>query len=229
MKICGLQNTTLLDYPGKVACTIFTGGCNFRCPFCHNASLVIDPLTSYFEKDLFDFLNHRKKVLDGVCITGGEPTIWPDLDNLIFKIKALGLLVKLDTNGSNPNYIKKLIDNNLVNYIAMDIKSGPSRYNKAIGLDNFNIYFIKESIDIIMSSKIQYEFRTTLVKGIHILDDMNEIATMIKGADNYYLQSFKQNDNILNDSGFDSFSTDELNEFLDIAKTFSNAKLRGVD
>lgn len=233
MKICGLQNTTLLDFPGKVACTIFTGGCNFRCPFCHNASLVSDIGKideAYTEDEIFTFLNKRKNILDGVCITGGEPTLWPDLPDFISKIKETGLLVKLDSNGYKPDVLEFLIKNKLIDYIAMDIKSGESGYGNATGLKDIDISLIKKSISIIMNSGIDYEFRTTLVKGIHTISDIDEIGLLIKGAKNYFLQSYKDSGDILSSTfKMDSFNEKELKLFLSKASAFANSHLRGID
>ena len=194
MIICGLQNTTLLDYPGHVAATVFLGGCNFRCPFCHNASIVVDPVNEISQEELMAFLVKRKGVLDGVCITGGEPTIYDDLYELIRNIKELGLLVKLDTNGTNPKAIRRLVEDKLVDYIAMDIKSSLSGYGKAVGIAGYDTSNIEESVRYIMECGVSYEFRTTLVKNIHTLDDMRGIVGLIGGAKAYFLQSYKDND-----------------------------------
>ena len=192
MKIGGLQKMTLIDYPGKVACTVFTVGCNFRCPFCYNSELVFPekntPTTS--EEEFFNFLNKRKGLLDGVCVTGGEPTIHQDLLEFIQKIKDLKFLVKLDTNGTNPETLKQLLNKNLLDYIAMDIKSSVNGYKKAVGTE-VDMENIKKSIKLIMNSGIEYEFRTTVVPGIHSKEDILEIAKEIKGAKKYYLQQFR--------------------------------------
>lgn len=238
MIICGLQNTTLLDYPGHVAATVFLGGCNFRCPFCHNASIVVDPVNEISQEELMAFLVKRKGVLDGVCITGGEPTIYDDLYELIRNIKELGLLVKLDTNGTNPKAIRRLVEDKLVDYIAMDIKSSLSGYGKAVGIAGYDTSNIEESVRYIMECGVSYEFRTTLVKNIHTLDDMRGIVGLIGGAKAYFLQSYKDNDETIEkvSINFDgrcdcqSFSKEELIEFLDIAKSgVAATSLRGID
>lgn len=238
MIIGGFQTTTLLDYPGKVACTIFTAACNMRCPFCQNSDLITGSFeTRYSEEEVLAYLSKRKGLLDGVCITGGEPTLQKDLAEFICKIKDLGLLVKLDSNGLNPDIIKMLYSGNLIDMVAMDIKSGPSTYGAACGIKDIDIGKIKESIDFLITSGIDYEFRTTLVKGIHRLEDMKEITSLIKGAKAYFLQSYKESDKILGlvdgnkeASTYSSFSRNELEEFLDIAKkAVPSAMLRGVD
>ena len=238
MIIGGFQTTTLLDYPGKVACTIFTAACNMRCPFCQNSDLITGSFeTRYSEEEVLAYLSKRKGLLDGVCITGGEPTLQKDLAEFICKIKDLGLLVKLDSNGLNPDIIKMLYSGNLIDMVAMDIKSGLSTYGAACGIKDIDIGKIKESIDFLITSGIDYEFRTTLVKGIHRLEDMEEITSLIKGAKAYFLQSYKESDKILGlvdgnkeASTYSSFSRNELEEFLDIAKkVVPSAMLRGVD
>ena len=238
MIIGGFQTTTLLDYPGKVACTIFTAACNMRCPFCQNSDLITGSFeTRYSEEEVLAYLSKRKGLLDGVCITGGEPTLQKDLAEFICKIKDLGLLVKLDSNGLNPDIIKMLYSGNLIDMVAMDIKSGPSTYGAACGIKDIDMGKIKESIDFLITSGIDYEFRTTLVKGIHRLEDMEEITSLIKGAKAYFLQSYKESDKILGlvdgnkeASTYSSFSRKELEEFLDIAKkVVPSAMLRGVD
>ena len=238
MIIGGFQTTTLLDYPGKVACTIFTAACNMRCPFCQNSDLITGSFeTRYSEEEVLAYLSKRKGLLDGVCITGGEPTLQKDLAEFICKIKDLGLLVKLDSNGLNPDIIKMLYSGNLIDMVAMDIKSGPSTYGAACGIKDIDMGKIKESIDFLITSGIDYEFRTTLVKGIHRLEDMEEITSLIKGAKAYFLQSYKESDKILGlvdgnkeASTYSSFSRKELEEFLDIAKkVVPGAMLRGVD
>ena len=208
MNIAGVQKVTLLDYPGKVACEIFTQGCNFECPFCQNSSLI--PITNtgeFSEEEIFEYLNLRKNILDGVVITGGEPTVQKDLKSFIKKIKDLGLLVKLDTNGGNPKVLQELIDEKLVDYVAMDIKNIFNKYNitagKKINLDN-----IKKSIEILKASKIDYEFRTTIIKEMHSLDDIISICKLVGNA-KYYLQNFEDSENVI-DHSLHGFSREEL-------------------
>ena len=206
MLLGGLQKLTLIDYPDKVACTVFTVGCNFRCHFCYNLELV-DPAflqekNLLTEEYFFNFLSERKGILDGVCVTGGEPTVQPDLIEFIRKIKEMGFLVKLDTNGTSPNILKELLDKNLVDYVAMDIKNNlksrnGSDYEKVIGI-KVNIDDIKKSVEIIKNSGVDYEFRTTVVPGLHKEEDILAIAEEIKGAKRYYLQQFRQDEKIIN-------------------------------
>lgn len=203
MLIGGLQKLTLIDYPGKIACTVFTVGCNFRCPFCHNPELI-DPskfkLSEIIEeKSFFDFLNARRGLLDGICITGGEPTLYPDLPEFIKKIKALRFLVKLDTNGTKPEMLTALIADKLVDCIAMDIKTALQKdlYEKVTG-SAVDFENIKKSIEIIMQSGLEYEFRTTVVPGLHTKNDILSIAEEIRGAKKYYLQQFVAGEKIFN-------------------------------
>lgn len=229
MEIKGLQKTTLLDYPGKVACTVFTGGCNFRCPFCHNGSLVLSPDTvdNFDEQEFFNYIEKRKGILDGVCITGGEPLMQKDIVDFIRKIKSIGLSVKLDTNGTFPETLKKLIDEGLVDYVAMDIKNSKENYALTCGIKNFP-QNIEKSIDILMSGKVPYEFRTTVVKELHSKEDMEAIAKRISGASAYYLQSFTDSGDIIAE-GYSAHSPDTMQELLDIVTTYvPTAKLRGI-
>lgn len=231
MKICGLQKTTLLDYPGHVAATLFLSGCNMRCPFCHNADLVNGHSIGEFSiEEVLSFLKKRQGVLEGVCITGGEPTLNEDLDELIKSIKELGYLIKLDTNGLKPEVIKQLYESGLIDYVAMDIKSSLSTYSRACGIATPNVDAIKESIHYIMNCGVDYEFRTTLVKGIHTISDVEDIANTIKGAKAYYLQSYKESDNILNNNEYETFDKSELDMMLTVAKSgVPNARLRGTE
>jgi len=201
MIIGGLQKLTLIDYPGKIAATVFTTRCNFRCPFCHNPELVLANWSeqgAIKEKDFFDFLKNRKGKLEGVCLTGGEPTIQPDILEFIAKIKKLGLDVKLDTNGLRTDVLKKIIAEDLVDYIAMDIKSSLQNYEKACGI-KLDKQRIELSVDLIMNSGIHYEFRTTVVPGIHTEDDFIKIGRWIEGAERYVLQKYEDQGKILNE------------------------------
>ena len=191
MRIQGLQRLTLLDFPERTACTVFTAGCNFRCPFCHNASLVVDIPTEadVSEEEFFSFLKKRQGILDGVCVSGGEPLLQPGIVEFIRKIKELGYAVKLDTNGSFPDKLKDLVGKGLVDYVAMDIKSGCSSYSSCCGCD-IPMDSILESIALLKEHPIPYEFRTTVVSELHSEEDMLEIGNMIQGASKYFLQSF---------------------------------------
>ncbi len=227
MNVQGYQKLTLLDFPGKMACTVFTGGCNFRCPFCHNASLVNDPLcfTSCAD-EVLEYLHKRKGILDGVCITGGEPLLQPDLEDYIIKIKDLGYLVKLDTNGYMPDHLLKLLESGLVDYVAMDIKASKENYSSATGI-NIDVEKVEKSINILKSSGIPFEFRTTVVKGIHSVDEFEKIAEWIKGTKKYFLQKFKDSGDILG-NGCDGFSETEMNEILNkVMAIIPEAEIRG--
>lgn len=196
-KFVGIEKLSLVDYEGKLACTLFTSGCNFRCVFCHNSSLALNNNNNIIEDDeIFDYLSKRKKQLDAVVITGGEPTLMQGLEQKLLKIKQLGYLIKLDTNGTNPDIIKKLVNNKLIDYIAMDIKIGFSKYNLITDV-KVNIEKVKESIEYIMNSGIDYEFRTTLVNEYHTLDDIKEMSLQLKGAKKLYLQCFIDNGNCI--------------------------------
>ncbi len=228
MKIKGFQKTTLLDYPQKVACTVFTGGCNFRCPFCHNASLVLkDGEDTVSEEAFFKFLSKRKGILDGVCITGGEPLLQPNIIDFICKIKDLGFCVKLDTNGSLYKPLEKIISIKAVDYIAMDIKNSPQKYALTAGVDKIP-ETIFESTKLIMSCGISYEFRTTVVKEYHTIDDIAKAAESIRGAEYYYLQGFTDSGDIIK-SSLSSVSAEEMQKMRDAALPFvKHCELRGV-
>lgn len=231
MQICGLNKTTLLDYPGRVAATIFLGGCNFRCPFCHNASLVMEPDSQpqLSLEEVLSFLKKRAGLLDGVCVTGGEPTLAPDLPDFLRKVKELGLLVKLDTNGYRPDVTKALINEGLVDHIAMDIKSSLSGYPLAAGRPDLPGEPVMESISLLMAGTIEYEFRTTVVGGLHTEKDFREIGQLLKGCRAYFLQPFVDSGDILV-KGFTAPSRDMLDLCLRILRpTIPNAALRGMD
>lgn len=199
MKLFGLQKMTLLDYPGRVACTVFTGGCNFRCPFCHNAPLVteIDASQSYDESEILSFLKSRRGLLDGVCITGGEPLLHPSTVGFIEKVKSLGFSVKLDTNGSFPDTLDDIISAGLVDMVAMDIKNSAEKYGMTVGIDDFDITPIERSISLLLEGRVDYEFRTTVVRGLHEVEDIVKIAKRISGARAYFLQNFVDSGNLI--------------------------------
>lgn len=211
MDILGFQKLTLIDYPGKVACTIFTGGCNFRCPFCHNASLVlVDENEPRIDKsEILDYLSRRQKVLDGVCITGGEPLMHAETLELIREIHDMGYSVKLDTNGSYPERLKQAVNEGIVDYVAMDIKNSPETYAATIGLSQYDLSRVQESIDFLMSSNIDFEFRTTVMREYHTLEEMLSIASWIKGAPRYYLQAFTDSGDLL-EGGMSAYSSEEM-------------------
>lgn len=231
MNIHGFTKTTLLDFPGHVAATIFTGNCNFRCPFCHNSELVLSPdiFPKEDEDNLLSFLKKRKGILSGVCITGGEPTLQPDLYDFLGKIKDLGYQIKLDTNGYRPDVVKSVIDNKLIDYIAMDIKSGRNNYAVATGISNLDISIIQKSIDLISMSNIDFEFRTTAVKNIHSNSDFEDIASWLPTDSAYFIQSYKETAGI-GENTCESFTKEELTAFLNIVtRNIPNSNLRGID
>ncbi len=229
MLIKGLQKLTLLDFPGKTACTVFTAGCNFRCPFCHNASLVTDIDDGRIsEEEFFSFLSKRQGILDGVAITGGEPTLQPDLTDFLKKIKDMGYSIKLDTNGYRPQVLKDVVNNGLVDYVAMDIKNSKEKYALTCGLDSMDMEKIEESIEFLMSGKVDYEFRTTVVKELHNEDDIQDIVSWIKGAEKYYLQGFKDSGDLIG-TGYSGYDKNTLQKLFNIAKNnFKTVELRGI-
>ena len=246
MKINGLQKTTLLDYPGKVACTVFFGGCDLRCPFCHNAGLVLSPEAEPFitDEELFKFLNKRRGILDGVCITGGEPLMQKELTPFIRRIKDLGFLVKLDTNGTFPDKLAALTDEGLIDYIAMDIKSSLKNYPKAVGLRGFDPACIKRSAEHIMTCGVDYEFRTTAAKGLINKEDFIEIGEWLKGAKRYFIQAFRDGDSLIYKAAradenakmplpippLAEFTPEELHAFADLVRPyFIEVGVRGAD
>lgn len=231
MKIHGLNKTTLLDYPGRVAATIFLGGCNFRCPFCHNGGLVLNP-DSQPEipvDEVLAFLKKRRGILDGVCITGGEPTLAADLEYFVREVRALGYPVKLDTNGTRPQVVKNLAEKGLIQMVAMDIKAAPSNYAALCGLDAPKLDGVRETAEFLMSGVVDYEFRTTVVRELHTERDFVEIGRWLAGAKAYYLQAYRDSGEILK-PGFSSYSIQELERFRDILKqTMPLVELRGID
>ncbi len=229
MTIEGLQKLTLLDYPGRTACTVFLAGCNFRCPFCHNYELVASPVAPLMsDEELLDYLQKRKGLLDGVAITGGEPLLRKELPDLLSKIKALGYAIKLDTNGSFPARLKALVGEGLIDYVAMDIKNSPARYGQTVGFLKLELNAIQESIDFLMSGAVEYEFRTTVIEQFHSGEEIEAIARWIRGADRWFLQRFKPSERVP-DGSLTAPTTQRMEEYLQIAKKFiPNAELRGV-
>lgn len=230
MRICGLQKVTLLDFPGHVACTVFLGGCNFNCPFCYNASLIgsVDAEELMSSDEFFKYLNNRKGILDGVAITGGEPLLHKEVKEFIQRIKNLGFKVKLDTNGSFPKVLKNLIDEQLVDYVAMDIKNTLDKYCLTVGC-KINIEDIKESIQILINSNIDYEFRTTIVKEYHSIDEFTKIGELIKGAKKYFLQCYQYRDSV-REKTLNAMTKEELTSCLEKVKPYVvYAALREID
>lgn len=231
MKICGLQKTTLLDFPGHVAATIFTGGCNFRCPFCHNSGLLPGSAEAeYEEAEVLAFLKKRKGILEGVCITGGEPTLQPDLETFIRQIRDMGLMVKLDTNGYRPESLERFCKLGLLDYVSMDIKSGQSHYGVVAGLNGMAIERIDRSIHFLVNGDVPFEFRTTVVKGLHTEEDFREIGPWIKGCASYFLQCFSESGDVLVPDRYDAFSKEEMMGFAEIVRPYvGNVGIRGID
>lgn len=230
MHIGGIQKLTLLDYPDRTSCTIFTVGCNYRCPFCHNAPIIQEQhsVQEIALSEIMEFLKKRKGLLDGVCISGGEPLLQEGLVNFLEEIKALSFSVKVDTNGSNPKKLKQLIDSNLVDYIAMDVKNAPDRYGQTIGINGYAFEPIKESISLLLSSDIPYEFRTTVVREFHTSGDILSIARWIEGARGYYLQSFVDSGNVLT-SGLNGYSKEDMQHFKNLVRPLvPSVELRGI-
>ena len=230
MLLRGLQKTTLLDFPGHVASTVFTGGCNFRCPFCHNASLI-DNLAGderLSEENLFAFLEKRRGLNDGVCITGGEPLLQKDILPFIKRIKEMGFLVKLDTNGSYPAALKALVEEGLLDYVAMDIKNAPDAYLETAGTAKDILPSIEESVAFLKTGRVPYEFRTTVVKGLHDEARMKEIGLWLGDVPRYFIQNFSDAGEVLTD-GLSGFIPSELEGLLLAVKEYiPNAKIRGL-
>ena len=230
MKIYGLQKLTLLDYPEKVACTVFTGGCNLRCPFCHNASLVVDTrdVEEISNEELFGYLKKRHGLLDGICVTGGEPLLHPDLADFLRDVREIGYSVKLDTNGSFPVQLGEIVGEGLVDYVAMDVKSSPEHYPEAVGIADFDFSAVRQSMDFLLAGHVDYEFRTTVVKGLHSEEILRGAALSIKGAKRYFLQKFVDSGDLIG-SGMSAFSDDEMKEFLKVVSPYVKyAALRGI-
>ena len=229
MRLGGLQKLTLLDFPGHVACTVFTPGCNFRCPFCHNTPLVTgtdDP--DYPIEEFFRFLEKRQGILDGVAITGGEPLLHADIANFIRRIRRLGFAIKLDTNGAFPERLKALIDEGLVDYVAMDIKNSPEKYEKTAGASGI-LPAVQKSAALLMEHRVPYEFRTTLVDELHEPEDFEKIGKWIEGTKQYYIQSFVDSGNILAD-GMHGASKEKTMRCLAAARKYlPGAALRGTE
>ena len=235
MKIVGLQKLTLLDFPGTVACTVFLGGCNFRCPFCHNSELIEADVKPIMEVDeLLSLLKKRKGILEGVCITGGEPTLYSDLPDLLAQIKAMGYKVKLDTNGYKPKMLRHVVENGLVDYVAMDIKNSPTRYSMTIGVEQADMQRIEECISFLMEGHVEYEFRTTVVEPLHTLESVKEMGEWLKSLANgkkiprIFLQPFVDRDTVMV-SGLKAPDEKTLKNYADLLEEYSEAvELRGV-
>ena len=230
MKIHGLQKMTLLDYPGKVACTVFFGGCDMRCPYCHNAELLDGTAPSVMsDEELLDFLKKRRGLLDGVAITGGEPLLQKDLQELAARIRELGYPIKLDTNGNHPDRLERMIRDGLAQYVAMDIKNSPERYAETIGLPQFDTGPVKESAALLLEGRTDYEFRTTTVAEFHDDESFEKIGPWIKGAERYFLQKFTDRDTVPF-GGLHAPEDEQMRRWADLVRPWVPAvELRGVD
>ena len=230
MTIHGFQKTTLLDFPGKVAATVFTAGCNLRCPFCHNALLVteIDPQSALDSEELLAYFDKRRGILDGVCVSGGEPLLQPDVFDFMRRIRDMGLAIKLDTNGAYPDRLCQAVEEGLVDYVAMDIKNSRAKYPLTVGIPTFDVRPIEESVAYLMSDAVDYEFRTTVVAEFHTLQDMEEIGGWIAGAKRYFLQNFVDSDHLIdpNVHGVDESSMKALQRIA--SKYVKKVELRGI-
>ena len=231
MLIHGLQKLTLLDFPGHTACTVFTGSCNWRCPFCHNALLVLDPNSqpAIPEEEFFSFLKKRSGLLDGVAVTGGEPTLQADLPAFLRRVKELGFAVKLDTNGTNPAMLREILSEGLADYVAMDIKAAPENYARLTGTVHCQLDAVKESVELLRGGATPFEFRTTLVKPLHTEEDFAAIGPWLAGPEPYFLQVFKDSGELIG-HGLEGFRRAEAERFLEIVRPYlPAAELRGYD
>ena len=231
MHIHGLQKLAMVDYPGKLAATVFTGGCDLRCPFCHNALLVtrLAETPEIPEEEVLDFLASRKGLLDGVVLTGGEPLLQPDTADFLRKVRELGFAVKLDTNGCHPAALADILDQGLADYVAMDVKNSPRRYGETVGVPDFDLAPVEESVRLLQRSAVDHEFRTTLVRELHSEADLDAIAAWLEGAPKYFLQNFVDSGNLIG-QGYHGFSLEELRAFAERMRPhFGAVELRGVE
>lgn len=229
LKIGGLQKLTLLDYPGRTACTLFLSGCNFRCPFCHNSGLLdgADTPEAMSEDELLAFLEKRKNMLDGICVSGGEPLMDPDIENLLAKIKTIGYDIKIDTNGSYPDRLKDIVRNGLTDSVAMDIKNSREKYSLTAGTGPEMISRIDESVEFLMNGTVDFEFRTTVVKEFHDSSDFEKIGEWIKGPERYFIQTFRESDTVMSE-GLHPPDRKDLENYLNTVRRYvPAAELRG--
>lgn len=227
MIINGFNKLTLLDYPNQVACIIFTKGCNYRCPFCHNGPLVLGDDYTVKEQEVLDYLDKRKGILDGIVVSGGEPLLQKDIKRFLKVIKEKGYKIKLDTNGTSPQLLQEIINECLVDYVAMDIKNVFKKYELTVGVKNTQLDNIKQCIKILEDSNIEYEFRTTIVKEFHTILDIKEICSLINKKSTYYLQNFQDGQGVIK-KGLHSFSQEELEQIKKEIKKFPNVQVRGL-
>ena len=231
MDIFGLEKLSLVDYDGFVAATVFTASCNFRCGFCHNSALVLDykDIKPIPEKDILDYLKKRKGILEGLCITGGEPTLNPDLPEFIKKVKDIGYSVKVDTNGTNPEMVKLLAKEKLADYFAIDIKNDKANYAEIIGFKTFDTKKVEQTVEFLLSGAVKYEFRTTLIAEYHKAENIKAIGEWIKGADKYFMQKFKSGDNCISQN-LSPVAEDTAKQFVEIIRPFvKSVNLRGYN
>lgn len=231
MYLCGLQKLSMVDYPGKLAATVFTGGCNLRCPFCHNALLVtrLDETPELGEEAVLSFLATRTKLLDGVVLSGGEPLLQPDAADFLRKIRQMGFAVKLDTNGFFPDRLSAILEEGLVDYVAMDIKNAPEKYPITCGIPGLDTAPVAESVKLLRQSGVDFEFRTTLVREFHTSEDLLAIGRWLEGSPRYFLQAFVDSGNLVG-SGCSPFTPQEMRDFtLLLRPFFREVSLRGVD
>ena len=230
MKINGFQKLTLLDFPGHTACTVFTGGCNLRCPFCHNALLVteVEELETYPEEEILAFLKKRQGILDGVAITGGEPLIQKDIRGFIEKVRSLGYEVKLDTNGTRPALLQELLEAGLLDYVAVDIKNAKEKYALTTGIPDVDLAPVEETVQLLLTGQVSYEFRTTVVAEFHTEDDIRKIGEWIRGAQRYVLQHFEDSGNLIG-KNMHPVSKDKMLEMSRIVKPYvASCDVRGI-
>lgn len=232
MQIHGLQKLTLLDFPGHMSATVFTGGCNFRCPYCHNSELVLNPesVPRIPDAEVLEFLKSRRKMLEGVCFTGGEATLQKDLPEFMAKVRELGYKIKLDTNGQSPAVLDRLMKAGLLDYVAMDIKNCKERYGETIGIPDFRTDAIETSIALLMNGNIPYEFRTTVMREFHDTEALTRIGEWIAGARRYYLQPFRESDQVMKKGVFHAPDRDEIIRWKELlSKTIPSVDIRGMD
>ena len=230
VKSHGFQKLTLLDYPGKLACTIFLGGCNFRCPFCHNGNLVLHPEREPVipQEEVMGTLKKRTGILDGVCITGGEPTLNPRLPEFIGRIKEMGYAVKLDTNGSRPEVVQGLVRDGLVDYVAMDIKNSPRMYQLTAGVREPDLTKINETVEFLKMGTVEYEFRTTVMRELHRREEFREIGRWLAGSRRYYLQAYRESEQVIHPV-YTSYSGEQMENFCQMLRgQIAQVEVRGV-
>lgn len=229
MRIYGLQKLSMVDYPGKIAATVFAGGCNLRCPFCHNALLVtrLDESVQLETEQVLQFLRSRRGLLDGVVLSGGEPLLQSDAADFLRQVKEMGFAVKLDTNGCYPDALAAILAEGLVDYVAMDIKNAPGKYAQTVGLPTFDTAAVEASCRILRESGIDYEYRTTVVSQLHTAEDIRAIGVWLQGAPRYYLQNFEDSGNLIS-TGLSGFTEEQMNELAAAAGSYFGAvQVRG--